>query len=482
MTRRQTNVEETINAQDNSAAPPAAIPLGVDADYTVKFKTRVDPGVENHARQRELEELAALAGEDDSNEPPPDEISAFCHHWQNFAGYPLSIIRLPDPPERRIAGNSYARPCFNLERLGDTTFDPSNLIGTLQFVNHNSGGVFRVWLSDYNGAAIPGARVERVAIGDPPQSKPALSPSPLLPVSPSPVPPPPIRSAAEIELETVKNNLFSKALERALNPPTATPATGATPTLPPDQQAMLYMLGNTDFMGSMFSKLSDLAQQTAGVTKEPTIKERLIDAGLELATRNPAIVDRLSGVVERIVARVLPDPRYDGLPQTQPQQQFQPQSPPLTYQPPAPPPTQAGIGDFDPGLPEAPIDTEQDDEDLMDILDSLVTLLNSDKPLTPNDPVFSELYRRYPLKYRIAIGLIASSPLPEIIEWIKETGGPLYVSLLDGPASGPFLRDRLAQLQQLIIEAKNNAQAKQQQAATTTEAPASPANPITPNA
>lgn len=479
MTARKTNntAEETADAPISGPA----IPPGVEAQVNIKYNTRVDPNQATRERS-DLAELAELAG-DDLDTPPPDEISAFCYNWQNFSGYPLAIIRLPDPPERRLAGNSYARPCFNLERLGDTTFDPSNLIGTLQFVNNNSGGVFRVWLADYNGAPIPGARIERIAIGDPPRNANAPA-APLLQPAPAPLPAPapvlpPQKSESERQLEAVKDKLFTTALERALNPQVATAPTA--PQLPPDQQAMLYLLGNsgTDFIGQIFGKLTDLAQQTAGVTKEPTLKERALDAGMEIIKTNPVIVERVSSVVERIVARVFgSDPRFDavGAPPALP-----PLPPGYVYaQPQQQPPAPVG---FDPETapPDAPEDEQIDpnsDGDIMDILDGLVTLLNSDKPLQLSDPLFVHLRQTFPLKFRLAVGMIASQPLDLIVDWIKENGGPLYVSLLDGPASGPFLRQRLSQLQLLIIEAKNNAQ-KQTPPAPSGATPSTP-DPIAP--
>lgn len=91
----------------------------------------------------------------------------------------------------------------------------------------------------------------------------------------------------------------------------------------------------------------------------------------------------------------------------------------------------------------------------MDIIDQLTTLLNSATPLTLSDPLFKELETRYPMKFRFAVGMIAGNSLEDIIEWIKATGGPLYVSMLDGPASGPYLKQRLGELRALIVERKN---------------------------
>lgn len=457
MTRRATSAASG-EAETDPNAPPLAIPLGTQADVQIKYRTNVDPNQDGRARgtaRSELEDLAALAEE--GEELPMDEVSAFCQRWANFAGQALSIIRLADPPERRLVGNAYAHPCFNAERLGDTSFDPDNLISTLQFVNRNSGGVFRIWLN-YNGAPVPEARIERLAIGDPPGSHaPNANAQPLIqPLQPAPQPAyqPPQKSDSERQLDAIKDQLFTKALERALNPPPppiAAPGSGMST----EEQATLFLLGKTDFLGSIFGKMTDLAQQAGSVTREPSWKDRAIDAGFELATKNPAIVERLGGVVERIVARVLPDPRLDGIPQPQFPQHQPTQPPQQTYQ-------------TEPLPVETAKPEDGQDDDTMDIIEELTALLNSATPLTLADPLFLDLQKRYPVKFRIAIKAIASFSLDDVIEWIKDTGGPVYVSMLEGPYSGPYLRQRLSELQGLIMEGKKKHDEKQ---GTTTTAP-----------
>lgn len=454
MTRRTA----ATNEEPQSEAAPA-IPPGTQADVTVKYRTRVDPNQDGRAQ--ELADLADLAAE--TEEPPLDEVSAFCQRWVNFAGQTLSVIRLPDPPERRLAGNSYAHPCFNLERLGDTTFDPDNLISTLQFVNRNSGGIFRIWLS-YQGAPVPEARLDRLAIGDPPGSHDTKAPAPLIQNAPAlVVPQERQKSESEKFMEDMQRQLMQKALMNALNPPAPVPV--SPNGMSTEETATLFLLGKTDFLGSIFGKMTELAQQAGSVAKEPSWKDRAIDAGLELATKNPAIVDRLSGVVERIVARVLPN-EPSPLPSYQPQV-FQPQPQQYVQYGQPQPPLQAGIGDFDPGLPEAPVPDDDEDDD-MDIIERLTTLLNSETPLTLEDPtvrqILGELKQEYPDKLSKAFEMIAAYPLSAIILWIKKTGGPMYVSLLDGPASGPYLRQRLGELQTLIIEGRKHEQQAIEQA------------------
>lgn len=447
MTRKQNANEETPQGE---SAPPLAVPPGVDADYTVKFRKRVDPDINAAPPRSELEDLAELAGIPDTEDLPPDEISAFCHQWQNYAGQLLSVVRLPDPPERRLAGNSYARPCFNMERLGDTTFDPENLIGTLQFINNNSGGVFRVWLT-YQGQVVPGARLERVAIGDPVGAHTANA-QPLIQPQPAPAPAPQERqkSDAEIELEQVKNSLFTTALQRALNPPAPAQVATSGNGMSTEDSATLFLLSKTDFLGSIFGKMTELAQQAGSVAKEPSWKERALDVGLELATKNPAIVDRLSGTLERIVTAIFPPAKATA---PQPQIYYQPQPPPQPapwQQPQQPPPAPAQSADE----PEAPVKDDEQEDETMDILDALLALVNSNQPLSLQHPVIVELYQRYPAKFKLAAGMIIKYPLENIIDWIKTTGGTPYIIMLDGPASGPFLRQRLGELQQLFIEGK----------------------------
>src|ERR1700682_5349544 len=132
----------TPEANNHQEAPAIMPPDGVEAqiETKVKYNTRVDP----------RHELPPGMLEDDIPDAAPvalsDPLSEFLEEWANYVGFNCVVVRLPDPAFRRMPGNSYLRPCFELERLGDTPFDPANFIGTLQMLNGGSGGVFRVWL------------------------------------------------------------------------------------------------------------------------------------------------------------------------------------------------------------------------------------------------------------------------------------------------------------------------------------------------
>src|SRR6267142_30654 len=163
---RKPSLEQLEAANDET--PPVGIPP--NADVTVRFKQPVDPNAlgrtPGSTYDRELQEIAA---EEFPDEPPPDPLTEFTNEWRNYIGYPLKIVRLPDPAVRRIPGSTYNRPCFELEQLSDMPFEPVNIVGALQIVNGNSGGVFRIWLTDETGASIPGARLDRIVIADPPK-------------------------------------------------------------------------------------------------------------------------------------------------------------------------------------------------------------------------------------------------------------------------------------------------------------------------
>lgn len=464
---RRTATPPNPDAPDITDTPPEdmpAVPPGVDADVTVRYKSRVRDKEKPHDDDRELRELAATM-EDDN---PPDPLSEFLETWANYVGYNCMALRLPDPSTRRMPGQTYNRPHFGQpENLGAVTFDPNpiNFINSLQIVNGNSGGCFQIWLMDNSGGRVANAVLYSVAIADPPKTERKREMEQLLTAPQIQAPRP--QSDSERKLEETKDRLFNTALERALNPVAAAPALGGN-NLSSEDNAALFLLSKTDFLGSIFGKLSSLAEQAATVTatKEPTIKDRALDAAVNIITNNPAIVERLSATFERIVARVLPDPRIDT---PAPPYYYPPQQQPGAPQPPPSAPTQPA----QPGTeyqPDTPNPNDEltislEDDDLMTILDELTALLNSNEPLTLDSPVIAELLKDYPVKARIALRTIASESLDDIIEWIKDTGGPLYVSLLDGPASGPFLRERLAAFKQVCETAQAQVKAKQQPAA-----------------
>lgn len=465
MAKRNSLVDlETAN-NDNPESAQTVIPAGVQADVTVKYRTLADPALQS-ARARpyndELEELARLAEEDTARpvELPFDPITQFCAEWRNYAGWLLKVTRLPDPATRRMAGQSYNRTCLEIESLGSIPFDPANLEGILQIINGNSGGVFRVWLVDQNGQPVQDAFLDRVAVGDPPRQfgrehRPAYAydldsnyPNAYFggridrqQTSPAP----PQKSAMEERMETLQAQLFEKAILRAMEPPNA-PAP-ATTGISDEDRVGLLLLNQGGLLPALMTKLTALAQSPETITKEQSWKERAIDATFQLAQNNPAIVERLSGTLERIINRVLPDPRapVNVAANLQPSQQSpQPQLAhnsqseirnPKFFAPDGP----------NPDAPDTNPDPD-DDEDIVDIVESLFELLSDTRPFSVNDPVFTELREAYPQKFAGAMQMIANVPIDAVIEWIK-TRSSLYEAMLDGPVTGPHYRARLAELQ-----------------------------------
>lgn len=477
---RLSDLEETTN--ESSAQP--VIPPGTKAKVRVDYETTVDPNLTSQAQRfnNELYELADTAINermlDDTARPaalPFDPVSDFCALWRNYAGCLMKVTRLPDPATRRMPGQQYARPCFEIESLGATPFDPANLEGTLQIVNGNSGGVFRLWLVDDNGMPIEDAHLDRVVIGDPPkqfnrrENERELFRDPRYavntPQQQAPAPPPQ-KSEMELRMERIQGELFETVLKRALNPVAPT-APDPTANMSEDDRLTLLLVKQGALLPSIVQKITTLAGAPEAATIKETWQERGINALLQIAQTNPAIIERVSGVVERIVERVLPNPRAPvniapNLQQSRPVQHAPAQRANPTLA--APPVTQYTEN------PDAPEDERPDvdeDEDIMDIISSLFTLVNDTRPFTTTDPVFRELSQAYPQKFRGALIMIATQPLDSIIAWLS-TQDPLYESLLTSPITAGHYRARLAELQAFCKAQSAPAQ------------PATPSAPATP--
>lgn len=426
--------------------PPAGTKARVRT--TIDYESRVDPEAEHRSLYgRELQYLAAE--ESERLAPPSDPLAEWLEIWANHTGYNCWVIRMPDPSTRRPpSGTPYARPNYGPpEQLGAVTFDPSpiNFVAMLQMINGNSGGVFQIWLIDPANRQIPDSVLYNVAVADPPKSQQTQNAQPASQ-------PQVIRhekSDAEKRMDRITEKLLENALERAINPPpTQTIAAGSG--LTGEQQAALFLFQQTDFLGSLFGKMKEMSAVSVPEAVTPaTWKERGIEAFVGLAESNPAIVERLSNTLERIVARILPDP-------IAPQQQA-----PVYYQQapqylPPPPPAQPQPQP-QPASPvaasTAPVDPSQDPE-IMTILDEFIALLNSDEVLHKNHPVFIKLSKAYPPKFKGAVRMIARSDLDSIIEWVGAQN-PLYESLLTSPRTGAFLHERIAELQRVFQEALN---------------------------
>lgn len=434
MPRKATTIDAPETPDVDGQLP--GVPAGIAADVNIKYKTQVPdpraaayrPSVEDYAEELDGPDL----------EMPSDPLSDWLETWARFVGWSCMVIRLPDPSTRRIAGQTYNRPHFaGPEQLGAIDFDPNpiNFINSLQLINGNSGGCFQLWLVNQTGQRIPESILYSVSIGNPRTATTNTTPTPP-PIPQYQVPQSPPKSESEKRFEEMKDRLFMTAIERSLNPPA--PVSGSN--LSPEDQAKLYLLGNTDFLTNIFGKMTELATHAAATNepKEPTWRDRAIDGAIEVFKSNPAVVERVSTTVERIIARILPDPRHDTQPIPLP---VYPDSSQPQPQPQYAPPVEAAFEDT----------TDPDDEadEDMDILDRLINLLKADTPLTWKNPLLTELLNNYPLKMKYALRMIAASTVTEIVEWIKDNGSELHAGLLDDPRLGPHLHARLAELKAL---------------------------------
>lgn len=467
---------EATEALDGSPTDVPGImpPPGVNAKVRtqIEYQRMIDPEADApQQRGRYTQELEDLAEEEAQVLSPADPLSSFVEEWANYAGWPMKIVRLQDPAQRRMPGQTYNRPNFSdIEHLGDTVFDPINLVSTLQIYNGNSGGIFRVWLTNTDGVPVPGARLDRVAVVDPPRAmdnqrgyqngrieryEQRYNPQP----QPAPAPVERQKSEMEIRIEALQAQLFETAIARALaQPPPTPPPVDQYAGMSEEDRLTLMLVKHGGIMPNVLQRITSFSQSpdTAAAIEKTDWKERGVNALMSLVETNPAIVDRVSGVIERIVNKVLPDPRAPQAPQFQtapPPQQLQPAPPALA----------------NPSAPQAqnPEDDEAEDDEIMAILEDLFSLLSSNKPLTANDPVFAGLARDYPVKFRMAITLIGSQSVEDIIAYLSAQN-PLYDALLAGPATGPHFRARIVELKALIEASK------QPQPANAETAPAEP--------
>jgi len=418
---------EALEAAEN---PPSPITIPPGAQITAKFEAPVDTDRLTDYPD-ELRELATKYG-DNEPEPLDDPISEFCDTWRDYIGYPLRIIRLPDPPQRRLPGSTYNRPCFGeIEQLGETQFDPTNLIALLQVINGNSGGVFRLWLTDHSGTPLSDARLSRVVVADPPK----IGNQPVIPTL-TPPPPPKELTDLEKQLQELQRRVWQKTLDRILEPPPeiVNPAQNTT-GLSDEDRLTLLLVKEGGLLPTVVQKLATLAGAPETATVKETWQERLINAGVSLAEKNPAIVERVSNTLERIVARVLPGSTSSATEPPPPAPRYQ------IAQPQAIPshPSQQAHG---------PQSEDNDEEDLMNITEELFTLLTSNDDLTASHPVFLQLKQEYPLRFPFYVKVIASQSLDDLIAWISDQS-PLYEALLTNDTTGPRYRERLAALQKL---------------------------------
>lgn len=454
MTRKPTLNLERLEAA-TSDDKPIGIPPG--ARVRVDFDTPVDTStlINNSHYPNELAELAASQLEDDI---PIDPITEFCSSNAPYAGCTMRVTRLADPAGRRIPGQTYNRQCLEIESLGDTPFDPANLQGTLQLINGNSGGVFRLWLID-DDTNKPFAFLNRIAVNDPPKQYNPATPTQSYYQQQPPTPTPP--SALELRMQDLQEKLLSNALARLLEPPPQ-PQLPPTSTISDEDRLTLLLVKEGGLLTNVVGKITALVGSPDTVGTKQTWSDWLKDTGGELLRTNPEIGERITNTLANVVTLVL-----DRLPgKQQPQPQSSTQSPPQQLQ------SYSG-GRIEPlapravvntGLPEVPQSDEEEEEDYetldqanddvdlendtMVVLEDLIGLLSGSEPLRNDHPVFIRLHTEYPIVFQQAISLIAQYPLESIILWVKSKGS-LYANLLNGETTGPHLRKRLQELKDL---------------------------------
>lgn len=472
MTTRRRNTDTPGLADLEGAASPAEAPgimppPGTEAQIETKVRynrTIVEP---EEFYSRELRELAA--GEDsDNNLPTPapqtDPLTEFCTTWHNFAGYSLRVVRLPDPANKRMPGQAYNNTCLEVTALGSLPFDPDNIVPTLQLINGNSGGAFRLFLSDENGQPIPGARLDRILIPDPPKPyndrlRTELAdfyPQPFYQRhqrEPQPTPaPPPQKSESEQRLDSLKDSLFEKLLIRALDPPTP-PTPDPLSALSPEDRLALGLLQRGDVLENAVTRIANLAQAPDRM-ESATWKDKLADAGIQLVTHNPQVVATATDILSRLVMALASAFAPRGTQPTEiaaqpiPVQHPQPQR--VTPQIPRPvPPAQAITG-----LPETPQPEDEhldDNEDEIDLVEDIVKLLLSDKPLSLDDPLISELQADYPEIFgQVMLGISQMQSIT-IIQYVCGKSD-FCADLFNSQRNGPYLRQRLEEFKRLLIQ------------------------------
>lgn len=448
MTRRQSTAPDTApaTAQPFNTEPGDTLPTLLPLPGTpVKARTTLDYNLNmdtEHLRpdlgKNDLEDLIELT---DTDLAPPDALTQFCETFAHYQGYAaLHIVRLPDPGDKRQPGNRFNSPNLNTTVLGNIPFEPVTLIDSVRILNGNSGGLFRIWLSHYeNNQRIPEATFDGLLISDPPRDfnaprgplttqaggyqQPDIYSSGFMPP-----PPTPVKSDADRLFERLQAQLMQRMVDQLTNPPPA----ATVNNLSADDQATLAILKNTDVLGNVIQRILTLVQAPERAV-ETSWKDKLADAAFTVAQNNPQIVERISETLERVINTVL-GPRQS----TQPLQQPQPVL--ATRATPAPRLVTARplVAAVNTGLPEVPDlphdDPEFDEESEFEMIDALVTFLTGNEPITADNPILIQLRTEYPNHFPRAIAMIAVSPMPLIINWLKAQS-QLYDSLLNGPLS-----------------------------------------------
>ncbi len=466
------SLSDLENANDPVTTPGIMPPPGVQARVRtqIDYNRVIDPDDVQPAGGGYSDDLRGLAAEefDDGALPPPvplDPFSEFIETYNRFIGYSLKIVRLPDPATRRTPGHTYNRPCFELEILSDTPFDPNNLTGMLQVVNGNSGGVFRIWLTDENGQRIPGAQLDRLVIADPPKQYNQQSQRRAhaddyddedreryyrrREREPVAAPALPVKSEMELHIEQMQRDLFQKVMMRALDPPAA-PAIDPMSLVPEQDRLALSLLKQGDLLPTLVERISSLTQAPDRM-ESATWKDKFADAAVNLVTHNPQIVTTVTDIISRATIALATAFAPRGNQQTIAAEPIPIQHPPAQRAaqalPPRPPRPLQGVN----GLSETP-QLEDDDnleEDEIEMMEDVTKLLLSDKPLSFSDSVIVDLREAYPVMFDKAMQGIAAMPSMMVIQYLCSKSD-FCADMFNSPRHGGYLKQRLEELKTLI--------------------------------
>ena len=449
---------------DAVEAPGLMPPPGVEAavETKIRYNRTIQPAEDDPRNSQYSDDLRDLATEELDDLPEPetsDPCSEFLSRYQRFSGYYLRVIRLPDPAANLMPGNGFNRSCREITQLGTTTFEPLAFEQSLQILSGNSGGVFRVWLLDVDGTPIPGARLDRVVINDPPKQL-RRGPyydeeetrerfyRPQSQAAPAQPPTPPEKSDFEKRMENLQATLLERALTNAMNPNRPEPQNAMS-----DNQLAAALIEKGDLLPKLVDRITSLAQAPDKLEQPSTWKDKLGDAAIELVTHNPQLIERTTDLVTR-AAYAITNALVAGFGQRQPVN-----SAPV-YQPaPLPPAPQAQPQPRQPqavnGLPETdqPIDhdLDSDEDEEVDMIEDITKLLMGSDPLSLDDPIVLELREDYPAKFDLALKGIVAMPPQSVLAYIASKSD-FAASMISGPVTGPHLRARLMELRALILE------------------------------